>query len=41
MRERLTDVGVVLLAIALLPILCLAALFYDEDPNDGYKFQNW
>lgn len=40
-RQWLKDVAIVLLLIVLLPVWCLIALFYDEDPNDSYKMQNW
>lgn len=41
MRQRLEDAAIVLLLIILIPVWCLVALFYDEDPEDSYKMQNW
>jgi len=41
MREWAKTVGLMLLVLVLLPIWCVVALFYDEDPEDSYRFQNW
>lgn len=41
MWEKAKGVAIVLLAIALLPIMCLLALFCDEDPENDYRMRNW